>query len=355
MKRTGTLWALAAMLVSLVLILVLSVFPAVTAVQNQIGYTYDEQTDTLTFTGKGIVSQETIWASLEGKNSVDTVILSDGVSGICDPGYVMIRKIVLGKDVKSCEAYVTDTYELSDGNRALCVYDDALYSRDCKTLLRVPAGKEKLSFPDGLQTIGAYAFAHNQADLIILPWGVTTILEGGLCSKGYLKIIPDTVTRFDTPSTYRYPSGVYLWEAENRAIENAAEVYAANDTKALADALMSLWERFGTISISSLCKGEKNPPDAGWYSLAGKSLYFGTDGKFLTGWQQIDGNRYSFMDCGIMRTGVWTLEESYTDKLSSGLTYCFDENGALMTDTNYTDPYSGKSCLVDEMGVILSE
>lgn len=79
----------------------------VSAAESGVKSTYNATTDTLTFTGEGLVSEEVFTAARGDKTSIDTVILSDGITGIEDVGKIKVRRIVLGKDVKLCEAYVT--------------------------------------------------------------------------------------------------------------------------------------------------------------------------------------------------------------------------------------------------------
>ena len=120
-----------------------------------------------------------------------------------------------------------------------------------------PTKKTNLTYPDGLVAIGSYAFDGNEADIIVVPWGVTSILECGLRSKGQVKVVPDTVTRFDLPSSYRDPAGVYLWAGENDVIEKAAEVYSLDGQKDQFEALSTYWQTFGYRRISDVCNGTK--------------------------------------------------------------------------------------------------
>lgn len=320
------------------------------AAESGVKSTYNATTDTLTFTGEGLVSEDVFTAARGDKTSIDTVILSDGITGIEDVGKIKIRRIVLGKDVKLCEAYVTSEYRLDAQNTTFSVCDTALYTNDQKTLLRVPTQKTDLTYPDELTTIGSYAFYGNEANIIVVPWGVTTIQECELVSQGYVKIIPDTVTKFDTREGYRSQSGSYFWEGDNTVIETAAEVYGSSDRKDFDTALSDYWQQFGYQSITDTCKGINGSKITGWYTISGIRFYFLSSGQPATGWQQVDGKWYHFSSSGIPDTGSHMLSESYSDSLGKDLTYYFDENGALQTNTSFQQ--DGKTYYVDSMGVV---
>ena len=128
----------------------------------------------------------------------------------------------------------------------------------------------------------------------MVPWGVTSILECGLRSKGQVKVVPDTVTRFDLPSSYRDPAGVYLWAGENDVIEKAAEVYSLDGQKDQFEALSTYWQTFGYRRISDVCNGVKGEKITGWYTISGHPLYFLSNGQPATEWQQIGRSWYYF-------------------------------------------------------------
>ncbi|MBR1390574.1 MAG: N-acetylmuramoyl-L-alanine amidase family protein [Lachnospiraceae bacterium] len=65
----------------------------------------------------------------------------------------------------------------------------------------------------------------------------------------------------------------------------------------------------------------------GWEKINGKWYYFADDGKLQTGWQKIDGNWYYFDRNGCMRQG-WNQIR--------GKWYYFDENGAMLSNCSRT-------------------
>ena len=317
--------------------------------QSTVQGSYAQSTDTATFTGSGTVTAELFEQVCGVRNSIDTIVLSDGVTGIADLGKVQIRRIILGKDVVQCDAYVTSEYRLDPANTAFEVYDSALYNADYRMLIRVPTKKTNLTYPDGLVAIGSYAFDGNEADIIVVPWGVTSILECGLRSKGQVKVVPDTVTRFDLPSSYRDPAGVYLWAGENDVIEKAAEVYSLDGQKDQFEALSTYWQTFGYRRISDVCNGTKGEKITGWYTISGHPLYFLSNGQPATEWQQIGRSWYYFDGAGQMQTGMLTIESGYTDAITGTQSYYFDQNGVLLTNTEVK--WKGKTYTINKWGI----
>ena len=317
--------------------------------QSTVQGSYAQSTDTATFTGSGTVTAELFEQVCGVRNSIDTIVLSDGVTGIADLGKMQIRRIILGKDVVQCDAYVTSEYRLDPANTAFEVYDSALYNADYRMLIRVPTKKTNLTYPDGLVAIGSYAFDGNEADIIVVPWGVTSILECGLRSKGQVKVVPDTVTRFDLPSSYRDPAGVYLWAGENDVIEKAAEVYSLDGQKDQFEALSTYWQTFGYRRISDVCNGTKGEKITGWYTISGHPLYFLSNGQPATEWQQIGRSWYYFDGAGQMQTGMLTIESGYTDAITGTQSYYFDQNGVLLTNTEVK--WKGKTYTINKWGV----
>lgn len=353
MTKTGTKILTALMIAMISLSAVPMAVPmaaeSVSQQQSTVQGSYAQSTDTATFTGSGTVTAELFEQVCGVRNSIDTIVLSDGVTGIADLGKMQIRRIILGKDVVQCDAYVTSEYRLDPANTAFEVYDSALYNADYRMLIRVPTKKTNLTYPDGLVAIGSYAFDGNEADIIVVPWGVTSILECGLRSKGQVKVVPDTVTRFDLPSSYRDPAGVYLWAGENDVIEKAAEVYSLDGQKDQFEALSTYWQTFGYRRISDVCNGTKGEKITGWYTISGHPLYFLSNGQPATEWQQIGRSWYYFDGAGQMQTGMLTVESGYTDAITGTQSYYFDQNGVLLTNTEVK--WKGKTYTINKWGI----
>ena len=76
----------------------------------------------------------------------------------------------------------------------------------------------------------------------------------------------------------------------------------------------------------------------GWLKLDGSRFYLGTDGVLHTGWQEIEGSRYYFNEDGSMNTGIL---------IEDGAAYLFNGEGKLSTGWVELD---GKSYYGDESG-----
>ena len=362
MTKTGKMILSVLLIASISLTALPGVFPqgtpqaaeSVSQPVNSVEGKYDALSDTITFTGTGVLTRERFVKLFGGYDSVHTVVVSDGITGVEDLGNFKIDRMILGKDVRNCEAYVQQEYRVDENNPALASYDGALYTKYYVTLLRFPALKEDIRYPQQLITIGSGAFAKNEASIIVIPWGVTTILEGGITGRMLVKVLPDTITRFDLPYSYRFPGGFILWEGENGVIEAADEVYSPqDDSKGFNDAISSYWEKYGYRRISDVCKGITGQKITGWYTISNHTFYFQSDGKAASGWKWIDGKWYYFSRTGEITTGMVQLENGYSDELGKELFYYFGEDGALVT--NRTVTWKGKNYYVNEKGVAVEE
>ena len=327
----------------------------VSAAENSIQWHYDQQTNTVTVEGTGTVNSITLKEIREQNPTFDTIIFSDGITYVVDSDYYYYKEgdhlpstVVLGKDVVSCSVAVLDEYQVSSENPNMTNYDGALYTKDLTELLKMPINKTSPSYPTQLTTIGSFAYANNQANWTIIPWGVTTIQSMGLYYAGNC-IVPDSVKSFEA-SDIHDTNGFYLWEGENEVIEEAASSYT-NDGEYEFD---STWKQytaaFGYKRISDVCKGTSGQPIQGWYTVNGYHFYYGSDGKPLTGWQKLDGHWYYFQNSGRAQTGMAGITTSYSDTLGQELTYYFDDNGALQTNTSFQQ--NGKTYYVNDMGVV---
>lgn len=95
----------------------------------------------------------------------------------------------------------------------------------------------------------------------------------------------------------------------------------------------------------------------------GKTYYFGEDGKKVTGWQDINGQRYHFTEKGAMEKDVWKKLEDGKCYLSKegpmvrgwteleGDIYYFDDNGLMQTGKQQI---GSAKCKFDEDGKLIS-
>ena len=332
-----------------------ALFTTVSAADGNIQWSYNQTAQTLTFSGNGTITQSMMNDVFDQYPAIKTMIVSDGIETVENADLIATRidkipqNVILGKDVDECSIRAADSYQVSSQNKNLTAYDGALYTADLTELLLVPKNKTNLTYPQQLRTIGTGAYNANAGSVIVIPWGVTTIRQYGLMNGNY--IIPDTVTSFSFEGDPKYPSASsnYLWEGENETIQKASDLYTDNDEGDFASDIWQAWSKYDFRRISDICKGIDGEPIHGWYTVSGYRYYFGTDGKPLKGWQTIDGNRYYFRNNGAARTGLVTIAESYSDALGQNLSYYFNQDGTLASNTTIT--FSGRTYYINEMGV----
>ena len=113
------------------------------------------------------------------------------MQGIAQINYKLTADtIILGKEVKDFITpstseldgvpYANIRYIVDPDNPYYTCYDDALYTKDLTELIHVPPLKTEIDFPNTLEKIDSFAFAHTVLDEIIVPWGVTTIEDYGV-------------------------------------------------------------------------------------------------------------------------------------------------------------------------------
>ena len=95
----------------------------------------------------------------------------------------------------------------------------------------------------------------------------------------------------------------------------------------------------------------------------GKQYYFGEDGKKVTGWQDINGQRYHFTKKGIMEKDTWKKKDGGKCYLNpngtmatgwmefDGELYCFDDDGLMMTGKKQV---GSSACEFDDDGKLVA-
>lgn len=95
----------------------------------------------------------------------------------------------------------------------------------------------------------------------------------------------------------------------------------------------------------------------------GEQYYFGEDGKKVTGWQDINGQRYHFTKKGIMEKDTWKKKDGGKCYLNpngtmatgwmelDGELYCFDEDGLMMTGKKQV---GSSACEFDDDGRLVA-
>lgn len=157
-------------------------------------------------------SQETLEPQTLYKNEAETIIIEEGfktISSNCFYQYTSAKILILPdsvtslgnnimymssfveiyipKNFKSIETsqpfdnqYSLERFTISEDHETLAVYDDALYSKDKKTIYYFPGGKKDkmFSIPQGVETIfpGSIAFNMN-LEILVLPPSISNIME----------------------------------------------------------------------------------------------------------------------------------------------------------------------------------
>ena len=140
--------------------------------------------------------------------SLETITLPDSVEKIGKTLFMSctsLKEVNIGE--KATYIYISafhncsslEAINVSENNEKYMSVDGVLYSKDGTTLIRYPQGKKDSSFtvPDGVTTIGSYAFSDNPyIENVILPDSVTSIksIAFGDCNNLTRINIPSFVT-----------------------------------------------------------------------------------------------------------------------------------------------------------------
>ena len=198
----------------LVLSLMLALVPAAFAADTgtlEGGLTWElDSTGLLTISGEGAIPDNSAGLCRWADMNVTAIEISDGVTAVgahafegCDQaGYVYLPSTVetLGDGALSGMDTLQAIY-VDETNPAFAERDGALYTKDGKTLVQVPAVVTEFVVPDGVTAIGSYAFsgcAHLRC--VYFPaGGLTAIGYNAFSGCTQLKdvILPDGLTRIE--------------------------------------------------------------------------------------------------------------------------------------------------------------
>lgn len=113
-------------------------------------------------------------------------------------------------NIKNIQFLYADSFEVTDTDSNFTVLDGCIYTKDKKTLVRVPAGMEKLNVAEGCETVCVSALQYNQ------EWN----FKLWLCNTKALKELrlPKTVKTIDDKSfvTYDTSNAIYDFRASVR-------------------------------------------------------------------------------------------------------------------------------------------
>jgi glucan-binding YG repeat protein len=119
-------------------------------------------------------------------------------------------------------------------------------------------------------------------------------------------------------SEYSEPYYVSDYAAENSSVDDEPTTYVVGKNEWKQDSKNGRWYYLRSDGSNPKKEWLQDPDDQHWY-------YMGEDGYMTTGWLEIDGHKYYLAaegtPSGAMVTGDYTID---------GITYHFDENGALV-------------------------
>ena len=319
MKKT-TLLAL-----SLASILATSTFPTVSAagmtsgrLEDGVRWSYDGETDTLTYTGTGasVLMEPAGLLNASGqlaeigtivvedirqincKLTADTIVLDETVEAFPDAGH-----LDPGDSLAEGVPDASMQYEVDPDNPYFVAYDGALYTKDLTELIRVPKLKTDIELADTLEKIDTYAFLYSSLSLVVLPWGVTEIEEygvefihhfpeGGEENPYFYVVLPDTLQTIGK-SDY-YTNCRFIYSDDNAAV-NLNRLYPATGSGA------SGWrdEALEQLGKDAVVDFYDIKPDA-FQTFGNKTYYFDGNRKMLTGNHIVNGTPYAFDQTGAL-------------------------------------------------------
>jgi glucan-binding YG repeat protein len=268
--------------------------------------------------------------------------------------------------------YANSRYEVDAENVCFASYDGALYTKDLTELIRVPPYKREITLADKLEKIDTNAFLYSSVDQIVVPWGVTTIEDYGVeflrrdldgLSENVYVILPDTLKSVGAADRYTMCRFIY---SDNNAAINLYKLYPSRSGE--IEMKGSQWrnEYLKALGKTSLYDFYGITPNS-FKTFNGKTYYFDTDCKMVTGTKTIGDIDYTFDENGV-------LQSQTAATVKNGLIYqdgkaYYYENGVMLksrwvyTEGNwyYLNDYGagvvncwrlkdGKYCYLDRYG-----
>lgn len=137
--------------------------------------------------------------------ALSDIVIPDGVTDIEQYAFTAcyaLSSMTLGKGIQNLTPGVLNecsglqTIYVDQGNPSYCAVDGVLFSKDQKTLVRVPIDRQgSYAVPNGVTTIAEDAFNNSRLDSVTLPDGVITIAQEAFYAGNMSSVnIPDTVT-----------------------------------------------------------------------------------------------------------------------------------------------------------------
>ena len=315
----------------------------------------DDATKTLTLMGNGVFPSCKV-----DENpfpfyfyELKTLVIEDGITGF-NSSVGLIEgdpeKVIIGKDCKDLgsKAFATQSYQVDAENPYLTAYDDCLYTKDHKKLIRCPTEKTSIDFHPNLEILGEWSLNGTSIDnsnrigyspVLVIPWGVTT-MEDSVFGRydDYAVFLPDTLVNINEHScnseyTTMYSSS-FLYQILNKKYEN---IYNYD----VVETAPSEREAYRTISIQRLY-GQYGIQPNSLKILDGKAYYFDENYNHPVGWKQVNGNWYYFNDYGAGVVKIW---------LKSGNKWYFMQADGTMAKSRWIKWYN-KWYYVDSSGAM---
>ncbi len=293
---------------------------------------YEPKTKTMTLKGKGVWTMPNDFRPFYDK--IDRLVISDGITTL-ECNIIGTKTIVIGKDFESFEPrdfpHPSDKIELSSQNSHFALYDNALYTKDYRTLLLSPTNRSTIFIHPDTQIIASYALSNLEiTSHLIVPWGVTRIEELAFAGIGMDTqvtipiILPDTLEYIGMQRVATiFINTEYFFSPENKAKMEMDHGTGAIQQELLPDYLK------GATTIKEIYEWIENgatAPQNGWFNYGSKWYYY-QNGLKKTGWQLVDGIWYYLGTDGTMQTG-WM-------KASYGTYYYLRPWGGMMANGWY--------------------
>ena len=194
-------------------------------ISDGFSWSLDTTSKTLTIEGKGTlnVGANCDWSRYD--DQIDTVVLGNGITDIMYNRLGLdIDTLILGDSFNTYHeaGYTPNTaFSVSSQNPYFTTYDGALYSKDRKTLVRVPAEQRQITIYPDVEVIADYSFWSSKADSVILPEGTKivqptafSLMEG----DGFIPVVlPDSIQSIELDKTVSSNNNVQFIFSNNNA------------------------------------------------------------------------------------------------------------------------------------------
>ena len=323
------------------------------SITDTCSWRYDDETNTLTISGQGDLSEQNIgWTALGNSFfSTQHLIIEDGITSIprIDFNKQVIKSVTIGKNVQTEDNFqyiCTNKFTVDPENDFFTTYDNSLYTKDFKKLIRTVSLMGVFNTPSQLRTICNYSL-NNGLDndgTLVIPWGVTTLETFALAQVAWNTTIvfPDTLTYInaDILSVPRDSSVTFIYSSANTVIRE--QVSERGEINCIMLNSVSQYYQNNSTVLS---------PTSGFVTENNNTYYYENNIK-LTGLQYIDGKAYYFGNDGVMQKSKWVYAEGnwyYLNDYGAGVVNCW----RLMNGKYYYLGSDGKmkaNCWIKDYG-----